>query len=278
MNLLLRRLALVVGLTLAAAFLSACGGGDDDATEAPPTATGSAAPAAQETASPASPTAASPTATAEDPERAANEALLKAAALRLEDLPEGFTLDEESFSTNEEAASQSSDSPGSFTLADMNRFQRILGYDATYSNLEALTASAVFEGTLFLQTTATVYRNPDGAGEAFEFVRQQTSDAEAAQVFEESFAISAGVEVTNASILPVSIPELGDDRLAIEIRVSAHSADLDQDFDFVAQLVGVRRDRVIGSFTLVTVNGPTPQEELDDLTRKLDERMQGALG
>jgi hypothetical protein len=277
MNLLLRRLALVVGLTLAAAFLSACGG-DDDATEAPPAATGSAAPAAQETATPASPTTASPTATAADPERAANEALLKAASLQLEDMPEGFTLDEESFSTNEEAASQSSDSPGSFTLADMNRFQRILGYDATYSNLEALTASAVFEGTLFLQTTATVYRNPDGAGEAFEFVRQQTSDAEAAQVFEESFAISAGVEVTNASILPVSIPELGDDRLAIEIRVSAHSADLDQDFDFVAQLVEVRRDRVIGSFTLVTVNGPTPQEELDDLTRKLDERMQGALG
>jgi hypothetical protein len=176
---------LVAGLTLAAAS-SARGGGDDGRDRSPSYRYRLSGACSGRSRS------SSPTATAADPERAANEALLKAASLQLEDMPEGFTLDEESFSTNEEAASQSSDSPGSFTLADMNRFQRILGYDATYSNLEALTASAVFEGTLFLQTTATVYRNPDGAGEAFEFVRQQTSDAEAAQVFEESFAISAG--------------------------------------------------------------------------------------
>jgi hypothetical protein len=262
--------ALVAGLTLSAAFLAGCGGGDNET--APSTAGTTPVATAQETTAPASPTP-----TVADPARAEAEALLKAGALQLEDLPEGFTLDEESFSTNEEAASQTSDAPGSFTLADMNRFQRILGYDATYSNLEALTSSAVFEGTLFLQATATIYQAPDGAGEAFQTVREQTSDADAARVFEESFAISAGVEVKDASIVPVSIPELGDDRLAIEIRVSAHSPDLDEDFDFVAQLVGIRRDRLIGSFTVVTVNGPAPVEELDDLANKLDARMQGAL-
>lgn len=270
MKLTLGRLVLLAGLIWTAAFLSACG--DDGDTEAPAASTGSPAPAAQDTTSPPSPTP-----TAIDPERAEAEALLKAAALRTEDLPSGFTLDEESFSTNEEAATESSDSPGSFTLTDMNRFQRILGYDASFSNLEALTSSAVFEGTLFVQSTATVYRNPSGAGEAFEFVREQTSDTQAAQVFEESFASSAGVEVRDASISPVSIPELGDDRLAIEIRVSAHSAELDEDFEFVAQLVAIRRDRLVGSFTVVAVNAPAPAEELENLARKLDERMQGAL-
>jgi hypothetical protein len=75
----------------------------------------------------------------------------------------------------------------------------------------------------------------------------------------------------------MSFAELGDDRLAFGIKVSAHSTELDQDFDFIAQLVGVRRDRGIGSVTVLAVNSPSPVDELEDLTRTLDERLKDAL-
>ena len=251
------RLLLTLVATLAV-LLAACGGGD----ESEPSQTGV----------PASPAAVA-SMTAE--ERAATEALLKAAALRLEDLPSGFTLDEEGFTTNEETAEEQIDNPYAPTLEDLNRFGRILAYEASYSQ-EVPAGSLLEGGTLSLQVTTTVYQDSDGADEAFEFVREQASDPEFLEAFEESFS-SPGVDVRDASISPMSFAELGDERLAFEIKVSTHSTDLDQDLDFIAQLVGVRRDRGIGSVTVLAVNSPSPVEELEDLTRTLDERLKDAL-
>jgi len=260
-----------------AVFLVACGGGDDgDETEPSPTATTSAAGEPQATAAPASATVPAPTAAATIEDRAEVEALLKAAALRLEDLPTGFTLDEERFTTNEEAAEESSDSPGAATLEDMNRFGRILGYEASFSQ-EASLGTLLEGGTLFLQVTTTAYQDSDGADEAFEFVREQASDPEAVGAFEESFASSPGVEVLDASLSPMSFADVGDERLAYEVKISAHSTDLNQDFNFIARLVGVRRDRVIGAVTVVTVNAASPVDELEDLARKLDDHLKDAL-
>ena len=147
-------LPLIAALAL---FLAACGGGDDN--EAAPSGT-TEAPA---TGSPAATaTAAAPTAAVTIEDRAEVEALLKAAALGLEDLPSGFTLDEERFTTNEEAARETSDSPGAATLEDMNRFGRILGYEASYSQ-EASVSALLEGGTLFLQVTTTAYQDSDGA-------------------------------------------------------------------------------------------------------------------
>jgi hypothetical protein len=56
-----------------------------------------------------------------------------------------------------------------------------------------------------------------------------------------------------------------------------HSSDLDQDFDFIAQLFGIRRDRLIGAVTVVTVNESPPEGQLEDLASKLNERMGAAL-
>jgi hypothetical protein len=158
----------------------------------------------------------------------------------------------------------------------MNRFGRILGYEATYSQ-EASLSTLQDGGTLFLQATATAFQNSAGADEGFEFVRDQASNPEAVETFKQSFASSAGVEVRDASISPMSIAEVGDNRLAFEIKVSAHSTDLNQDFDFIAQLVGVRRDRVIGAVTAVSVNAPSPGMELDGLAQTLDEHLKAAL-
>ena len=147
---------------------------------------------------------------------------------------------------------------GEATLDDLNGFGRILGYDASYSQ-EAGPSSLLDSGTLFLQTTTTVYEDSDGAKEHFGFVRDQASDPEFVDNFEKSFADSPGVEVSDASISEMSVAEVGDERLGYEVKVSAHSTDLNQDFDFVAQIVGVRRDRMIGAITVVGLNSSTPR-------------------
>ena len=252
------RLLLTLAATLAV-FLVACGGGDE--TEPPPTGV------------PASPTAVA-SMTAE--ERGDTEALLKAAALRLEDLPSGFTLDEEKFSTNEETAEEQKDNPYAPTLEDLNRFGRILAYEASYSQ-EVSPASLVAGGTLFLQVTSAVYRDSKGAGEALEFVRRQASDPGFAEEFQQNFAGGSGVQVKSATISPMSFAKVGDDRLAFEIKISAHSPDLDTDLDFVGRIVGVQRDRGIDSVTVLAVGSPSPVQELEDLARTLDERMKDAL-
>ena len=268
-------LPLVAALAL---LLVACGGGDDENgdNEPSPTATTAAAGEPQATAAPASATAPAPTSAATVEDRPEVETLLKAAALQLEDLPSGYTLDDETFSTNEESAEDESELLGGPTLEDLNRFGRILGYEASYSQ-EAGLSSILEGGTLSLQVTTTLYEDSDGADKAFEFVREQASDPEFVEAFEESFAGSPGVEVRDASISPMSFAELGDDRLAFGIKVSAHSTELDQDFDFIARVVGIRRDRAIGSVTVLAVNESPPEDELEDLARTLDERMKDAL-
>lgn len=243
-----------------ALFLAACGGGDENE------------PSPAETAE--APASGSPAAAATIENRAEVEALLKAAALRLEDLPAGFTLDEEDFTTNEESAAEAT-GPGP-TLEDLNRFGRILGYEASYSQEASL--SALLEGeTLSLQVTTTVYQDSDGADEAFQFVRNQASKPEFVQAFKEGFANDSGVEVRDASISPLSLAELGDDRQGYEMKIAAHSTELDQDFEFISHLVGIRKDRLIGSIIMLTINQPPSEDELKDLARTLDERLKDAL-
>lgn len=258
-------LVAVIGLGLVA-----CAGQGEEAATAMPS------PAVHATAALASPTIAAATTAAAAEDRPDVEALLRAAALRLEDLPSGFTLDEEKFTTNEQQAEEGSAHPGGPTLEDLNRFGRILGYEASYSR-EVSLGSLLAGGTLLLQVTTAVYRDSKGADEAFEFARRQASDPEFLEGFQESLTSSSGVDVRNASVSPMSFAKVGDDRLAFEIKMTAHSPDLDRDLDFVAQLVGLRADRGIGSVTVLAITSPPPVPELENLARTLDERLRDAL-
>ena len=264
------RLLLPLAIAMAV-LLAACGGGDDGepASTGTPASPAGGSPAAAATVTPGSPTAA---ATVED--RPEVETLLKAASLRQEDLPEGYTLDEEGFTTNEEAVGETS-GPGEPTLEDLNGFGRILGYDASYSDLASLTALTE-GGTVSIQVTTTLYQDSDGADDAFEFVRDQATDPEFVDAFRASTE-GPGMEIRDATISEMSVAKLGDKRLALEIKVSAHSTDLDQDFDFIAQVVGIRRDRVVGAVTVLAIDETSSEVALEDLARTLDERMKDAL-
>jgi hypothetical protein len=270
-------LALLAALAI---LLAACGGGgDDNETPAPAASaesTSAASPEPTETVASPEPgeTGAAPTAEATVENRDEVEALLKAASLQSEDLPEGFALDQETFTTNEEASVESGgiNQP---TLEDFNNWGRVLGYDATYSDPEALSSLSE-GGTLSLTATTTLYEDSGGADDALNYVRDQAEDPKFLESFEETIA-SSTMEVTDANITPISLAKLGDDRQAYELSIKAHSTDLDQDFEFIAQLMGIRRDRLIGAVTLITINVSPPEGQLEDLARSLDGHMNDAL-
>ena len=249
---MMRFAALLGGLGLVAVVMTACGGNGEN--ELSPTVTSAAAPA-------------------ED--RARVEELLKTAALRAEDLPEGFTLDEEKFVTNEESASKESAFPGAPTLDDLNRFGRILGYEAGYHPEESLGLPPA--GTVSFLVTTDIYRDSEGAGEHFDLVRRQPSDPGFVKAFEEQFAGSDDVDLRDASISSISLAKVGDDRMAFEIKFKARYPDLDSELDLIAQLVAVRRGRAIGAATALAVGSPSPLGESEDLAHELDERLKDAL-
>jgi hypothetical protein len=270
-------LALLAALAI---LLAACGGGgDDNETPAPAASaesTSAASPEPTETVASPEPgeTGTAPTAEATIENRDEVETLLKAASLQSEDLPEGFVLDQDMFTTNEEASVESGgiNQP---TLEDFNNWGRILGYDATYSDPEALSSLSE-GGTLSLTATTTLYEDSGGADDALNYVRDQAEDPKFLESFEETIA-SSTMEVTDANITPISLAKLGDDRQAYELSIKAHSTDLDQDFEFIAQLMGIRRDRLIGAVTLITINVSPPEGQLEDLARSLDGHMNDAL-
>jgi len=249
-----------------AVLLVACGGGDDK-TESPSATTSGSPTAIASMAAVASMTA---------QDRSEAEALLKAATLQLEDLPSGYTLDEERFSTNEETADEQKENPYAPTLEDLNRFGRILSYDASYSQ-EVTADTFTTGGTLFVQVTSAVYEESEGAAEALDFVRQQASDPGFADEFEQNFASSSGVQVKSATVSPMSFAKVGDDRLAFEMKITAVSPGIDTDLDFVARVVGVLRGRGIDSLTVLSVGSPSPVDELENLAHTLDERMKDAF-
>jgi hypothetical protein len=248
----LRATALLGGLALVAVLLAACGGGNEGE-PAEPTA-------------PASPIA---TATPMSEEQIAAEALLKAIALHVEDLPEGFTLVDEGFTTNEDVAAEEGTSPGALTVEDLDGLGRILGSEIVYSR-------DATSGTLLLLLSTDVYRDSAGASEHFELLRDQPSGPELLQALQQQ-APASGLEIQDATISPLSIAEVGDDRLAFEVKSTVHVPDLDTNVDQFARFVEIRRARCIGTILAIAVGSPIPMEELENLARTLDERMKGAL-
>jgi hypothetical protein len=217
------------------------------------------------TAAPASPTVA---ATAMTEEQGAAEALLKAVTLGAEDLPEGYTLVDEGFTTNEEAAGEEGSS-AALTVEDLDSLGRILGYEAVYSR----EASS---GTLLLLLTTEVYRDSAGARESFDLLRQQPSDAEIFAALQENLS-GSDLDIQTASLYPISFAEVGDDRLAFELRTNVNIPDLNTNVDQFTQFVDIQRGRGIGSIAAVALGSRPSTEELEDLARTLDERMKDAL-
>lgn len=251
MGQVLRAGALVAALASAAVLLAACGGGDngEPATPTPP---------------PTPPTT---------EERDAAGPLLMAASLTEEDMPEGFAFAEDRFLTNEESADEELDYPGAATVDDHNRWGQVLTYEIEFTREAPPTLTGA---TLSVEVSTILYRDSGGAAEAFEFLRQQTSDPAYVEALQqESTAI--GAEIRDLEISPVSFAGVAEDRMAFEAKFTAYDPQRGEDLDFVSQLVAIRRDRAIGTLVVRAIGSPHPLEEVEDLARTLDERMKDAL-
>lgn len=246
------------------AVLSACGGSEE---ELPPIAS----PAATEEATRTSP-AASPTLPLET--RAEREALLKSMALTLEDLPSGFTLDEENFMTNEEAAKDYPDGEEQ-GLADYARWGRLLGYEATYST-EVSLATLMTGGTIAIWVETTIFEDSNGAEESMARNKERLSDPEErARLVEKNKKENPDWE--DVEFQPMSFAQVGEDTAAFQVTGKISDPELELEADVMAQYVAVRRGRGIGLVAAGAIQGPPSIEELEAMARKLDQRMKEAL-
>jgi len=269
------RAAALLGVALAVA-LTACGGGE---TETPPTATASAAGAAQATAATESPTVA---ATLTVQERNAAEALLKAAALRPEDVPVGLHLEDEGFATNEEAGEVGDILVKMFYSANgvalKDRFSslgRILGYHANYK-ADAPSDPSSSSGTSF-NVAVDLYQDEAALHADFGLFRQDLPDETAVRKNTQELYEALGMELMDLDMSLLAFTGVGDERVAREMKVTVRAPDLDTEFYAVARWIYIRRDRLFGSLSMITVNASPPLEQLEALARTMDQRMKDAL-
>jgi len=240
---LLAALACSLGLF----FFVASRGGSDEADLAERTTSASAAIAATMTVQ----------------ERAAVEALLRTASLRPEDLPEGFDLEEAWFVTKEEAARQTSGFSSAATPEDLDRLGWVLGYHATYGEPSSL------------QLAIGLYRDSQGASEAFNLYREQQANPEPTSEGDSGESSM----LRDVSISPMPFVDVGEERMASELRFTVHDAGLDRDFGYSVRSVVIRRGQAVGAISVAEgeLNTPLTAQQLQDLARTLDERMKNAL-
>jgi hypothetical protein len=246
------RVALVIVLAVGAMALgSACGGGEEG---------GQAGP--------------TPAATLALADRAELEALLKSMVLGSEDLPSGFTLQGEKFETNEEAAVDYPDGMEQ-GLADYARWGRLLGYQATYARGASL-ATVVAEETMYIVLGATLCEKPKGASEAMAESKDRVLDPEEQAKFLEAFK-NENPGWRDPQLEPMSFADVGDDTFAYQLTGKVGSVESGLEVTAIVQFVVVRRGRAIGTVAASAVQGPSSIQELEDMARKLDQRMKEAL-
>ena len=260
-----RLTAVLIALACAAALLGGCGDGEEEPTAA-------ASPTATEEAPP-SPPVPSPTLSPE--ERAEVEALLKSMAITPEnDMPPGFTLDQEGFNTNEEAAEDYPEGEEQ-GLADYTRWGRLLGYRATYSTEPSLPTMTT-GGTIGIQIRLALYADSAGASAAMAEAKDRLADPERraglVQQFEEE-----NPQFEDVVLEPMSFGQVGDDTSGYQLTGTVVDIELGIAADAVYQVFSIRRGRALGAVMVGAIHEASPIEELEAMAQKLDQRMAEAL-
>jgi len=214
---------LVVIALLAVAV--ACGGGDEEGTAVPsPGATGT--PAGAPTATPS-----------------AVEQQLRGMVLQLRDLPAGFSLAEESFSTNQDVAGSGDDAPS--VLVKLTEWGRILGHGVVFSP-EASSAS----GILLVDSTASLYQSDGGAATSF-------ADAvNTARTTDWQASVGEAKDVQVEEVPPLDV---ADEMLWFRISGTAIIGEPAAEQPFVQDVVLLRVGRGRGSVSIVSENANAAQ-------------------
>jgi uncharacterized protein with PIN domain len=195
-------------------------------------------------------------------------------ALRLEDLPTGFTLEDEEFTTNEEAAKTSPDGEEQ-GLADYARWGRLLGYNAVYSK-EFSPAAMLTGGPIYIFVKTTLYEDAKGASWHLTSDKERLSKPEGRADLVERFK-TENPDWQDVEFVPMSFVEVGDDIHTYQLTGEFREPESGLEVPVAAQLVQVRRGRGVGALMVASIQGPSPTEELEAMVRKLDQRIEEAL-
>jgi hypothetical protein len=185
---------------------------------------------------------------------------LKQMVLQADDVPAGFNLVDEAFSTNAESAASADDPEGH--LADLERWGRILGYEVTYET----SAPAVAGQTMFFSvySTASIYQSNEGASASF---------ADAVEVAKTTdwpvhFAGAENVEMTE-----VPISGLADEASWLRISEKGNTGEQVFAFDIVMLRQGPNRGMLqVGSF-----GTEESKQIVEQLARVQADRMRSAV-
>jgi len=180
--------------------------------------------------------------------------------LQPDNVPAGFILVDEVFSTNEESASSADDPEGH--LADLRRWGRILGYEAIYESSELEVAG---QAILFsLHSSASIYESSEGASASF-------ADAVEVGKTTDWTALVVGPEHFEMEEVPIS--GLADE--AAWLRSSAEERPGDQVFTF--DIVILRQGPGRGSLQIASFGTEESKPFVEQLARAQADRMRSAL-
>lgn len=241
----MHRTATALALTSALVLTAACGGGEE----------GDGDDRARTIDAPAS---AEPAELEGDGGKTLSEAELQAALLTVQDVPTGYTLDT---AAAEEDDDDSTTEGGSEECSA--RFEALGEADDKDVSAEAEVS---FEGPSLgtvLEQGLESYEDEDVPKQRFEDVLEVLSDCP-------TFSSTENGETTDFTVSSLSFPKLGDDTIALNLKVKT------SEFDAVANLVVVRLGRNVMS---VTQGGLTADvAALEQATRKGLEKLTVATG
>lgn len=164
------------------------------------------------------------------------EEQLRRMVLQAEDVPSGFTVVDEEFSTNQDVVNQAADPEAE--LAKLLQRGRILGYEVTYEPGEAIGSG---ETIIFsLNSAASIYQGPEGAATSFADAASEARTTDWVQFFD-------GVENIVVEELPA--PAVADEILWLRIRGNAEVGEQTFAHDVVLLRTGAARGTLqAGSF------------------------------
>ena len=184
------------------------------------------------------------------------EEQLRRMVLQAEDVPSGFVVIDDEFSTNQAVALDSPDSEAE--LAKLEQRGRILGYDVTY---EPGGPSDEGEAIIFsLNSTASIYRTPEGASASFAEAASQARTTDWTLFF-------GGAE--NIVVEEQPAPDVADEALWLRVTGKAEAGEQTFAHDVVLLRTGAARGTLqVGSF-----GTPEGKEFVEGMIRAQAEHM-----
>ena len=201
------------------------------------------------------------------PDRPTLEAMLRDISLKTEDLPSGFGEPDESFTDNEQVATDDPEGPTK-ALERLEGWGRLLGQDATFLVTDPV---GTFQkgGTALIVSSVSIFADEQGAIEAMQWGRDQLADpAKAATLIPNVSDLEGG---------PISFPTIGDETVASEFTGKTQPEGVQIKINFVADIVVIRQGKGVAYVAVGAIGGAKPGPEVEQLIRMLDERMARVL-